>query len=301
MPSTDKCRLDPIKYVDISAPDFYKEFDSFDIPIISIYIKVKNDFLVFYYLWVNEQGVLINDSNYIDTIGLTYGAFQGYKSSKYPSFGVYFNKVKITRKKGETIRANIVFTPLYLMADDVIGSYIPRKIIYIGEKSGVGYEWAKLAALDFWLSIKTKQKDESKISGSPAIFTLISAGAILLAAGFAAFSSIRTQLNKIAPIKLTLTIRNYLDSCLCISAMFIVDDIHKTRSPILRSGETDIFPYSKSKNLDKTQLIDIIVIYNVTELNEGNFFRFCIENAGGNKSIRLKEITEYKSGQIIGL
>ncbi|WP_291830414.1 hypothetical protein [Candidatus Symbiopectobacterium sp. PLON1] len=152
--TTDNGRLDPIKYVDTSAPDFYKDFD---IPIISIYIKVKDDFLIFYYLWVNEQGVLINDSNYIDTIDLTYGAFQGYKSSKSPSFGVCFNKVKVTGKKGETIRADIVFTPLYLIADDVIGTCIPRKIIDIGEKSGVGFEWAKLAALDFWLSIKTKQ------------------------------------------------------------------------------------------------------------------------------------------------
>lgn len=50
----------------------------------------------------------------------------------------------------------IFFTPLYLMADDVISPYIPLKITDIGEKSGVGYEWAKLAALDFWLSIKTK-------------------------------------------------------------------------------------------------------------------------------------------------
>ncbi|QZN97213.1 hypothetical protein [Symbiopectobacterium purcellii] len=245
--------------------------------------------------------MLINDSNYIDTTGFTYGAFQGYKSSTSPSFGVCFNKIKVTRKKGETVRADIVFTPLYLIADDVIGPYISRKIVDIGEKSGVGYQWAKLAALDFWLSIKTKQEDVSKISGGPDIFTLMSAGAILLTAGFAAFSSIRTQINKIDPITLTLTIRNYLDSCLCISAMSIVDDIHKTRSPILRSGETAVFPYSKSKNFDKTQLIDIIVISNVTELNEGDFLRFCIENAGRGKSIRLKEITEYKSGKIIGL
>ncbi|WP_440862956.1 hypothetical protein [Symbiopectobacterium purcellii] len=133
--------------------------------------------------------MLINDSNYIDTTGFTYGAFQGYKSNTPPLFGVCFNKVKVTKKKGETIRADIVFTPLYLIADDAIGPYIPRKIVDIGEKSGVGYQWAKLAALDFWLSIKTKQEDVSKISGGPAIFTLISAGAILLTAGFAAFSS----------------------------------------------------------------------------------------------------------------
>lgn len=111
--TTDKGRLDAIKYVDTSAPDFYKEFDSFDISIISIYIKVNDDFLVFYYLWVNEQGVLINDSNYIDTIGLTYGAFQGYKSSQFPSFDVCFNKLKITRKKGETIRADIFHSVIF--------------------------------------------------------------------------------------------------------------------------------------------------------------------------------------------
>ncbi|MBG6247677.1 MULTISPECIES: hypothetical protein [Symbiopectobacterium] len=134
-----------------------------------------------------------------------------------------------------------------------------------------GQNWQRLI---FGFQLKPNSEDVSKISGGPAISTLISAGAISLAAGFAAFSSIRMQINKIDPITLTLTIRNYLDSCLCISAMSIVDDIHKTRSPILRSGETAVFPYSKSKNFDKTQLVDIIVIYNVTE---------------------------YKSGQIIGL